>query len=288
MPTRITIAIDNSVPTHSTQPFVGEHGLSILIETGDTRLLLDTGQTGAVVHNLSLLGVSPSSIDHVILSHGHYDHTGGLASLLAHARKTMPVYLHDDAFQPRFSLSDGQRRFVGIPFRQAHLSALGADFRPLREAQEILPGFWLSGSVPRVTPFETGDARLVVHDTTCNCDRQDAIADDMALFCATGEEGKNGGRGLVVISGCTHSGLVNMVRHGLAVTGAKRLAGWIGGTHLGPASARQQEQTIDELQTLSPDFVIAGHCTGFRMMARLYAVFGERFIPGHVGTTIEF
>ena len=95
-------------------------------------------------------------------------------------------------------------------------------------------------------------------------------------------------KGLVIISGCAHSGLVNMVRHGLAVTGCARLHGWIGGTHLGPVCSQQQDLTISELLAFQPDFVAANHCTGFQMMARLHQAFGDRFTPAFVGSIIEF
>ena len=144
-----------------------------------------------------------------------------------------------------------------------------------------MPGVWLSGSVPRLTAYETGDAKLLVHDEQNACDCQDEIADDMALFIKSDE-------GLVVVSGCTHSGLVNMVQHGLAVTGCERLHGWIGGTHLGPVGVAQQMQTIDALLALQPSFVAANHCTGFQMMARLQQAFGKRFTPAFVSTIMVF
>ena len=139
----------------------------------------------------------------------------------------------------------------------------------------------VSGAVPRTTAYETGDTRLIAPNAKSGCDFQDEIEDDMALFYKTDV-------GLVVISGCTHSGLVNMVRHGLAVTGCERLHGWIGGTHLGPVTTAQQEATITQLETFRPDFVAANHCTGFSMMAKLQNAFGDRFIPAFVGTVIEF
>ncbi|MEI7613794.1 MAG: MBL fold metallo-hydrolase [Betaproteobacteria bacterium] len=281
MSAKITIAIDNCVPTHAAAPFLGEHGLSMLLEIQGSRILIDCGQSSAVINNLGLLGIAPSSLNMIAISHGHYDHTGGLYHVLNHARKTLPVLIHENAFASRFAVSQGKRRFAGIPYQKEQLSALGADWQLIREPQEILPSLWISGAVPRTTSFETGDARLVVTDPNSGCDCQDEISDDMALFYKSE-------KGLVVISGCTHSGLVNMVRHGLAVTGAERLHGWIGGTHLGPVAKTQQEQTIAELQAFQPDFVAANHCTGFLMMARLQQAFGERFIPAFVSTVIEF
>lgn len=281
MSMKVTVVIDNSVPIHSSRPFLGEHGLSMLLDIGDKRLLVDTGQTAAVVHNLALLGVALRSVDAIVLSHGHYDHTGGLPHVLERAGKRLPVYVHANAFGEKYSDSRGERRFVGIPMRKERLLALGADFQQVVAPLEWLPGLWISGTVPRVTAFETGDAHLLAPDAAKGCDCQDPLEDDMALFCRTS-------LGLVVISGCTHSGLVNVVRHGLNLTGCNRLHGWIGGTHLGPASETQQEATLTQLLDFAPDFVAANHCTGFRMMARLQQCFGDRFIPAFVGTEIVF
>lgn len=281
MHNKVTVVVDNGVLNGASAPFLGEHGLAMLLETSGTRLLLDTGQSSAVVHNLGLLGKPPASIDVVAISHGHYDHTGGLYPFLAQAKKTLPVYAHEAAFEVRYSISAGGRKFVGIPYRREQLAALGADFRMIRDPHEIAPGCFVSGEIPRTTPFETGDPHLVTHDAEIGCDCQDAINDDMVLYCRSR-------KGLVVISGCAHSGLVNIVRHGLALTGEARLHGWIGGTHLGPVSGLQQDQTISELRAFAPDFVAANHCTGFQMMARLHQAFGDRFIPAFVGTVIEF
>ena len=113
----------------------------------------------------------------------------------------------------------------------------------------------------------------------CAC--QDALADDMALYLRTDA-------GLVVLAGCAHAGMLNMIAHGLAVTGCTRLAGWVGGTHLGPVSGEQQAASIEALLALQPDFVAASHCTGFAMLARLQAAFGERFKPACVGARFSF
>ena len=278
----LSIAVDNCVPIGGGQPFLGEHGLSMLLETDGVRLLLDTGQSGtAVVNNLSLLGVPPATLSGIVLSHGHYDHCGGLAQVLAHAGKRLPVHVHGEAFAARYSESGGTRKFVGIPHRREYLESLGADWRTASVPEEIRPGVWVSGSVPRRTDFETGDARLVTVPEGEDCACQDALADDMALYLRTEA-------GLVVLAGCAHAGMLNMIAHGLAVTGCTRLAGWVGGTHLGPVSGEQQAASIEALLALQPDFVAASHCTGFAMLARLQAAFGERFKPACVGARFSF
>ena len=232
-----------------------------------------------MVHNLSLLGIHPSSLDAIVLSHGHYDHVGGLMTVLQHAAKPLPVYAHDDIFQTKLSVGE-TRQYVGIPFAKAQLTELGAQWIFSKLPIEVLPGLWFSGQVPRQTDFELGDSRLLI-DQSDGCCSADPIADDVSLFQASAQ-------GLRVISGCSHSGIINTIRHGLAVTGQTHLHTWIGGTHLSPVSAEQQGKTIDALEALAPELIAANHCTGFAMMASLRERFGERFIPAFVGTVIEW
>ena len=276
---KVTVAMDNTVPISSKRPFLGEHGFSLLIEEGEKKILLDAGQSAAIVNNLSLLGVAPELISLAVVSHGHYDHVGGLYHILQHARKEMPVYAHENMFKPRYSNAGGVRQYIGSPYMLDQLSALGAEWRWVSDPVKIGEQLWLSGQVPRASEFEQGDVNLVIKCEGCDC--QDEIVDDMAIYFAVGEE-------LVVIGGCTHSGLVNTVLHGFAVTGATRLKGWIGGTHLGPVSKKQQNETLDQLAEWNPDFVAANHCTGFPMMSALYQKFGSRYISAFVGTVIEF
>lgn len=276
---KVTVVIDNSIPPSIRGPFIAEHGLSLLIESDGKRVLFDTGQTGAVVNNLSLLGVHPSTLDAIVLSHGHYDHVGGLMSVLQHAAKPLPVYAHGDIFQTRISTA-GKRHFIGIPFTEPQLSNLGAQWVLSKDPTEIIPGLWFSGEIPRQTDYEKGDARLF----TCQndgCCSEDPIMDDVSLFHASAQ-------GLRVIGGCTHAGIINTIRHGLALTGQTRLHTWIGGTHLAPVSAEQQNATLDALEELAPELIAANHCTGFDMMATLRERFGQRFIPAFVGIVFEW
>ena len=276
---KITVAMDNTVPISAKRPFLGEHGFSLVIEHADRRILLDAGQSSAIVNNLSLLGIPADSIDAVVVSHGHYDHAGGLYHILSHARKKIPVFAHPDIFSSRFSTAGGLRQYIGVPHTQEQLSGLGATWNLSVKPTQIMENLWVSGQVPHTTSYEKGDSRLVLQQEGCDC--QDEINDDMSLYIVKGKD-------LLVIGGCAHSGLVNTVRYGFEVTGATRLAGWIGGTHLGPVSSEQQEQTLDALMAWNPDFVAANHCTGFPMMAALYGRFGSKFISAFIGTVIEF
>lgn len=277
---KITVVVDNCIMPRG-KPFVAEHGLSLLIEGAGRKILFDAGQSGVAVHNLGLLGVHPREVDTMVLSHGHYDHTGGLAAVLEQAGKPMPVYCHPDAFIRRYVKVGGRERFVGVPHAREQLESLGAEFRFVTGPTEVAPGLIISGAIPRQTGYETGDASLLRPGPDgCGCLEQDAVDDDMAIYYA--DSGS-----LTVISGCAHSGIVNVVRHGLDVTGCGRVHAVIGGTHLGPVGKAQQEATLAELASIAPSVVAANHCTGFYMMARLQAQFGEKFIPAFVGTVIE-
>lgn len=276
---KVTVVVDNSVPISAKSPFLAEHGYSLLIEYNCQKILFDTGQSQAVVHNLGLLGTNPKELDALVLSHGHYDHAGGLMHLLQHREKCLPLYAHSDIFMPRYSVANGSRRFIGIPYAKEQLTSLEIEWHLGKTPAEIFPSLWFSGQIPRLTEYETGDNKLVVSCGGCDC--QDEINDDTALYFAQNES-------LVIIGGCTHSGLVNTVKHGLEVTGTKYLKGWIGGTHLGPTSKEQQEKTLAFLEQMHPEFILSAHCTGFDMMAELKRRFGDRFIPGFVSAAIEF
>ena len=241
---KVTVVVDNAVPINAKKPFRAEHGLSLLLETGGKKILFDAGQTDLVVHNLSLLGVDASQIDMIVLSHGHYDHAGGLMPFLQNGGKHYPLYADVDIFTPRYSLAGGGRFFVGIPYAQEQLTLLGADWRLGKEPFELVPNLWYSGRIPRETSFECGDKKLVTTDKGADC--ADELADDISLYYVA--DGN-----LVVIGGCTHSGLVNSVNHGMTLTGAYKLKGWIGGTHLGPVSDEQQTKTLSALANFAPD-----------------------------------
>ena len=270
--------MENNVPAKVRRPYLAEHGLSMLVHTGKKLYLFDTGQTGAVIHNLGLLGIHPSQLDGIILSHGHYDHTGGILHVLTHAKKKIPVYANQEIFLPRFSRSQDNVSFIGLPYQQKLLESLGADFKFLQAPFLLDDNLWISGPVPRATE-EKGDGRLIV--TRNGKEIADSVPDDLSLYYTTPN-------GLVVICGCAHAGILNILKYGFELTHQKQLEGIIGGTHLGGVSHEQCLKSIKEIERLNPKFVAANHCTGFTVMADLKDSLEDRFIPAFVGTTIDF
>ena len=275
---KVTILVENTVGVPL--GLVSEWGLSMLLNFSDERILFDTGEQGNLIRNSQILDHDLRQVDRVILSHGHYDHTGGLLEFLQF-RGRVPVYAHSGLFTGHYGrgLNGQEDKYIGVPFRPEQLASAGAEFHWHREPVELRPGLWLSGEIPRVTLFERGDDKLVEHREGQTV--QDIMLDDFSLFYVTDQ-------GLVIILGCAHAGLVNIVEHAKQVTGESRVTAIIGGTHLGPASLDQQQQTIDYLKGLSLTCLAPNHCTGLGMMSKLAAEFPGVFTWAAAGTTLEF
>jgi 7,8-dihydropterin-6-yl-methyl-4-(beta-D-ribofuranosyl)aminobenzene 5'-phosphate synthase len=268
------------------ESLVAEHGLALLVTVhihGDAHsILLDTGYNRDTVrHNMRLLGLKPDNLEAVVLSHGHMDHTGGLDAILEDLPGHTKVIVHPTAFSLRhLNLPSGDRvTFPPMPGAE-HLKVFGADLvenvGPLKLAEGTV---LVTGQIPRVTSFETGlpgamrelDGELVT----------DTIEDDQSLVISLGE------KGLVVISGCAHSGIVNSVLYAQELTGMSRIHSVIGGFHLtGQAVAPMIEPTIREMKKLSPEFIMPMHCTGPEAVQRFAQEFPDSFVRSSVGTRL--
>jgi len=255
---------------------LAEHGFSAYVEFGDYRMIFDAGQTTTAVHNASVLGIDLGGVP-IALSHGHYDHTGGLVSLL---EKTGPVtvYAHPDVFASRYSQRGGALRQIGIPFKKEDLEKMGAEFEFSRKAREIHPGLWLTGEVPRLAEFETASENLVVLSDDGEI-TIDPILDDQALVLVLE-------RGLFVLLGCAHSGMINTLEHAKRVTGVDTILGVAGGTHLGFGGEEKLPKTIEALRSLDLEILAPSHCTGFFAASVLAATYPDRFVNNCVGTEI--
>ena len=269
----VTILCDNSVAGPGV---LAEHGLSLHIDADGRSFVFDTGASGVFVGNAARLGADLSRAATVVLSHGHYDHTGGLASLLS-AYGHREVIGHPEVFAAKYSRQRSRpARAIGCPESRRRLSSLGATFMLSAEPQEIAPGVITTGAIPRTTDFEHIPPHFAVKRGRKLA--RDSFDDEQAVVVRTR-------RGLVVIVGCAHRGLTNTIRRAIELTGDGRVCAVIGGTHLAAADPAQVERTIKELRALDVSRLVACHCTGFVPAAEMRSVFGKSFSPGRVGAT---
>ena len=275
MKSRLTILVDNSSATG----LVCEHGLSLWIEAEDRRILFDTGQGTALERNGRSLGIELNQTDFLIASHGHYDHTGGI-KLIFDIAPEVKVYLHPMALGPKYSQKDRQVKPIGMPD-----SAKDAiqDFGGKRRVfwteipTEIIPGLFVTGPIPRITDFEDTGGKFYVDPC---CQTADQLVDDQAIFFETI-------RGLVVLLGCAHAGVVNTVDFITKFMQKNHLFAIIGGMHLLNASLLRIDNTIDVLNQYGVQVVAPLHCTGKTASERMQNAFGDRYVPMKTGETIS-
>jgi 7,8-dihydropterin-6-yl-methyl-4-(beta-D-ribofuranosyl)aminobenzene 5'-phosphate synthase len=278
MKTRITILCENLVGRLVGS---GEHGFSAFIETDQGNCLFDTGSGHTIVANSLILNKDLRSIQKIFLSHGHYDHTGGLPEVLR-MRGKVDVHAHPHVFSDRIAvLKENEteiKRFVGIPYKKGYLDSLGANFIFNTGFIEVDEKIFLTGEVPRITSFEKPDPRLLIEMDGKTY--QDIFLDDQSLILDTE-------RGFILILGCAHSGMINIIQHVIAKTGKEKFYAILGGTHLDFLTPEQLEESIMVLNKLEIEKIGVSHCTGMRAAFRLSLEFGERFFYGCVGSVFE-
>jgi 7,8-dihydropterin-6-yl-methyl-4-(beta-D-ribofuranosyl)aminobenzene 5'-phosphate synthase len=273
---KVTCIVDDAVQRSSA--FWGEHGVAFLIETGDGRVLFDTGQSGTVLmHNLELLDLDPGTIDAIAISHGHYDHTGGLPALLDHVRPDTRLYASPDLFRERYSIHEGDLERVGMASTEEELAAemiLALTAGP----QEIIPGVWITGEITE-RPEKEGSSsyhRMREGDDIV----QDRYLDDMALVLDL--DGS-----LMVLCGCCHAGLLNTLAHAQRIF-EQPVEVIAGGLHLTGVDDEELEhicQLLRSQPTLS--HVYPNHCTGEAAFVALTNCFGPHVVhPFPAGTTL--
>ncbi len=275
---KVTILCENTV---GRRVGLGEHGFSALIETDHGNYLFDTGRGESVIRNSLELKKDLRTVKKIFLSHGHYDHTGGLPEVLK-LRGEADVHAHPNVFLDRVHRVEENgketKRFVGIPFKRSYLESLGANFILNQDFFAIDEGIFLTGEVPRKTSFEKLDPTLFAEIDGKTA--PDLFLDDQSLVLDTR-------RGLLVILGCAHSGVINILNHVTQKTGKDRFYGIVGGTHLDFLAPEQLEESIKALKMMEIEKIGASHCTGMTGAFRLHQAFGDRFFYGHVGRTLE-
>lgn len=278
MRVRLTTLCEN---TSGTFGVAGEWGLSILVEAGGENVLLDAGFSDAVVKNAAALGVDLKKVNKVVISHGHADHTGGLRSLLRHTGRA-EVIGHPEMWGRKYTArpgsGDDRYYYTGVPYCREELENLGASFVLEREP------FWLSehvvttGEVPLVTSFEEVDKNMYVR--TEGKFVPDALLDDQALVVKAE-------KGLVVILGCAHRGMVNTMIRAREITGVEKVYAVVGGTHLFRAGEKQLKETIKSVREFGVEKLGVSHCTGLQAAAVLARELGDIFFFNNAGNVIE-
>jgi 7,8-dihydropterin-6-yl-methyl-4-(beta-D-ribofuranosyl)aminobenzene 5'-phosphate synthase len=281
---KITVVAEDSVSYDSA--LLGQHGISLLLTancgSGEKNILVDVAQDPrALLANLEKMAIAPACIDAIVLTHCHYDHTRGLTRILgAIDRDDIPVIAHPDLFR---------LNFVQTPFLR-HVGVMPGDLQPqietaggvlflTRDPLQIMPGLMTTGEVERITDFE--DPGIDLYTIENGRVKTDAMPDDISLVANLE------GSGLIVVTGCCHAGIVNVLAHARRIAGVEKIGGLIGGLHLVEASDDRIKKTVEGIGAVDPDWVYAGHCTGFRAQAALCSALNARFSPLQTGMVID-
>ncbi|MFO7727013.1 MAG: MBL fold metallo-hydrolase [Desulfonatronovibrio sp.] len=271
---KITIVVDNKAG----RDLDSEHGFAAWIEASGKRILFDTGQGQALAGNAARLDIPLDKADHLVLSHGHYDHGGGIVQVMEQSGSAI-IHLHPDALIKRYSLDAKRKsRPVGLSEETiGFLESLPSErVHWIKQSEYILPGIGLTGPIPR-TDSDEDVGGLFYTDQQGNS--KDLINDDQALWIDTD-------KGLVVCTGCAHSGIINTLNYIKKITGKTEIRAVAGGFHLMGAKRARVEKTVDELENISPEVIAPCHCTGDEARGFIKERLGDRFVACRAGAEI--
>jgi 7,8-dihydropterin-6-yl-methyl-4-(beta-D-ribofuranosyl)aminobenzene 5'-phosphate synthase len=260
---RLTVLAEDTV-NKSRSHLVAKHGLSLLVETtvagASTRILMDAGPPPNVaLRNATAMRARVRELDAIVISHGHYDHIGGLLQILKRSSRRIPIVAHPKVFGPKFAFKPNLQ-FIGPDFDQSSVKAAGGILVLARNPVMIAAGVTTSGEIARETDFEKTEGFWTVED-----DRfvEDPMNDEQALLINVKD------KGLVVITGCAHSGVINTIRHAQKTSGVDGLYAVVGGLHLEKTADARIMETVDEFSRIDPQVIYSCHCAGSRIIDRL-------------------
>jgi 7,8-dihydropterin-6-yl-methyl-4-(beta-D-ribofuranosyl)aminobenzene 5'-phosphate synthase len=272
---QISILVDNNAKPDLKK----ERGFSVWIEVSGHRILFDTGRGQALIHYSATLGCDLSLADVLILSHGHYDHTGGISYVLKH-NPSIKIYCHSDLLLSRYSNRDVTApKDISIPLADES-AILGLPVKQvcwIDHPERIYPNIWFSGPNPRVHPLEDAGGPFFLDPEGT---RPDPLEDDMAMWIQSN-------RGLVIITCCCHSDLINTINHIRQVSEQEKITAIIGGFHLAHASLQRLEATCQALKEWKVETIIPCHCTGDEAISFMRHGLGEKVVQEYAGLVWE-
>ena len=303
----LLVGSTDAVKRFKEKPLLAEHGFAALVELKEAgvRILWDAGiSTLALLENARRMKIDLTTVDLIALSHGHGDHYAAMTEVLhaiaprpgsrewppdasmeemrawARGRK-VPLVAHPAAFRERWGIAKDGRKYGPHVAPRDEWEAAGAEIVSSEGPYRLGPGCWTTGAVPRRSFEQAGTPPSRAYREGDELLR-DLLDDDQAIVINVRD------KGLVVLSGCAHSGIVNTVHHAREISGVDKVHAILGGFHLAPAKDEEIEQTIDEIAKLQPKMVVPTHCTGFKAITQFASRMPDEFVQGVVGTKYLF
>jgi len=285
---KLTILVDNYVDL---QKLKAEHGLAIFIENDNQKVLFDCGQSDLILANAKVLGIDLNKVSKIVLSHGHYDHTGGLLPVLKYLNREIDVYAHPSVSEEKFSKYKGfngfnESRYIGIPERLQVYEKKGARFLLSKDPVQINDSTYLSGQInednrDNETIDNTESAKDSFFIRENNLFVKDPLFDDISIFINLPDL-------LLIVTGCAHSGILNILKKAEDLNLVDKEILIIGGLHLSKTDKQNIDNIISELKKYNIKLLMPAHCTGINAFVQLKNSFNDKCLFGSAGKVLEF